>query len=59
MKTPEYEERDVRALDEAGGYYSRHVAAMTSERLHDKSAIAAELARVPRTMPILFSPTRR
>lgn len=43
QKQPEnlYDERDVEALDE---YYTRHVEAMTREGLHDKSAIAAELA---------------
>lgn len=40
---PEYAMRDTVALDEAGGFYSRHVSAMTTEALHDKSAIAAEL----------------
>ena len=36
--------RDLRELDQAGGYYCRHVDAMTSEKLHNKSDIAAELA---------------
>lgn len=36
-----YAERDPMAL---GDYYVRHVAAMTSEELHAKAAIAAELA---------------
>lgn len=31
-------------LDEDGGYYYRHVHAMTKEDLHCKSDIAAELA---------------
>lgn len=31
-------------LDAAGGYYCRHVAAMTEEGLHSKADIAAELA---------------
>ena len=39
-----YAERDVDALDEQGGYYFRHVDAMTREGLHSKSQIAAELA---------------
>lgn len=39
-----YAERDAQALDEAGGYYSKHVVAMTSEKIHGKSDIAAELA---------------
>jgi hypothetical protein len=38
-----YAERAAHELDEAGNYYARHVAAMTSEGLHSKSAIAAEL----------------
>ena len=37
------EERDIKQLDILGGYYGRHVSAMTSEGLHRKSAIAAEL----------------
>lgn len=40
----QYLERDAQALDEAGGYYTRHVCAMTRERLDAKSDIAAELA---------------
>lgn len=36
-----YAERDI---DELGDYYAKHVSAMTTERLHSKSAIAAELA---------------
>ncbi len=40
----QYAERDVMALDRAGGYYSRHVRAMTAEGLQSKSDIAAELA---------------
>ena len=39
----EYANRDIRALDSAGNYYSKHVEAMTTEGLHDKSDIAAEL----------------
>lgn len=38
-----YRERDAWELDKAGGYYSRHVMAMTSEGLHSKGDIAAEL----------------
>ena len=41
-----YEARSVihpRVLDEAGGYYARHVEHMTSEWLHKKSDIAMEL----------------
>lgn len=40
----QYAERDIMALDEEGGYYCKHVGAMTSEGLHDKGDIAAELA---------------
>lgn len=40
-----YTERDIMALDEAGNYYCKHVSAMTSEKLHSKSDIAAELAQ--------------
>ena len=39
----QYAERDIESLDEAGGFYSRHVSAMTGEGLHTKSSIAAEL----------------
>ena len=39
----QYDERDASALDESGGYYIRHVSAMTKEGLHSKSDIAAEL----------------
>lgn len=38
-----YRERNAWELDQAGGYYSRHVMAMTSEGLHSKGDIAAEL----------------
>ena len=38
-----YNERDIMALDEAGGFYCQHISAMTSEQLHSKSDIAAEL----------------
>lgn len=31
-------------LDRAGGYYSKHVSAMTGEALHTKSDIAEQLA---------------
>lgn len=40
----QYGERAIDELDFAGGYYSRHVNAMTAEGLNSKSAIAAELA---------------
>lgn len=39
-----YGNRDVMALDEEFGFYSRHVSAMTVENLYSKSDIAAELA---------------
>lgn len=39
----EYKKRDHMALDDAGRYYIRHVSAMTGEKLHAKSEIAAEL----------------
>lgn len=39
----EYAKRDMEALDVAGGFYCRHISAMTTERLERKSAIAAEL----------------
>ncbi len=38
-----YAERDIEELDDRGGYYFRHVSAMTGEQLHSKSDIAAEL----------------
>lgn len=38
-----YRQRDAWELDKEGGYYSRHVMAMTSEGLHSKGDIAAEL----------------
>lgn len=43
MSTKQYAERDAEALDDNGGYYFRHVSAMTGESLHNKSDIAAEL----------------
>ena len=39
----QYAERNPIELDKAGGYYIRHVSAMTGEKLHAKSAIAEEL----------------
>lgn len=39
----QYAERDLMAMDFAGDHYCRHVSAMTSEQLHSKSDIAAEL----------------
>lgn len=38
-----YANRDIMKLDELGKYYCNHVSAMTREKLHDKSDIAAEL----------------
>ena len=40
----QYAHRDIMGIDKAGGYYCRHVSAMTGEGLHSKSDIAAELA---------------
>jgi hypothetical protein len=40
----EYADRDAQELDKDGGYYCRHVMAMTAERLHSKRDIACELA---------------
>ena len=42
--TKQYARRNPMVLDKAGGYYVRHVMAMTREGLHAKSHIAAELA---------------
>lgn len=39
-----YAKRNPLDLDSAGGYYTRHLSAMTAEALDRKSAIAAELA---------------
>lgn len=44
--TPEkklYSKRNAIELDAAGGYYFKHVLAMTAEDLHSKSDIAMEL----------------
>lgn len=43
MKDKQYALRNVMELDEAGGYYCRHVYAMTGEQLHSKGDIASEL----------------
>lgn len=43
MKTL-YGERDVEELDEVHNLYCKHINAMTTEGLHSKSSIAAELA---------------
>lgn len=40
----QYGQRDPIALEKAGGYFTRHMQAMTAEGLFDKSAIAEELA---------------
>ena len=40
----QYADRNCIDLDEAGGYYCRHIMAMTKEGLHDKTDIACELA---------------
>lgn len=40
----QYAERDIMTLDELGNHYGTHVQAMTTEKLHSKSDIAAELA---------------
>jgi hypothetical protein len=39
-----YKDRDIEMLDEKGNYYIHHISALTSEGLHGKSEIAAELA---------------
>jgi hypothetical protein len=39
----QYAQRDLMGMDYAGNHYCRHVSAMTSEQLHSKSDIAAEL----------------
>lgn len=43
MMENQYAERDAYELDVAGGYYCRHVSAMTREGLDRKGDIAAEL----------------
>ena len=44
------EERDPMGLDEDGGFYSKHVMAMTVEKLHSKAKIAAELGHRDRVI---------
>lgn len=44
MKFYDVGNRDIMGQDEQGGYYFRHVNALTAEALHSKSDIAAELA---------------
>ncbi len=39
-----YPAQDPAELDKAGGYYVKHVAAMTTEGLHGKGEIAEQLA---------------
>lgn len=52
-----YKKRCIEGLDEAGGFYCKHVLAMTEEGLHDKSDIAAELGyrdmQMKKLIPIL------
>lgn len=50
----EYKERDPMALDAAGGYYFRHVSAMTGEKLHSKADIAAELGHRDMVIDVLL-----
>jgi hypothetical protein len=53
----QYAERDIEAL---GAFYMRHLEAMTAERLHSKSDIAAELAwRDKRIMELLLEKAAR
>jgi len=54
MKEKQYDERDAFKLDIAGGYYGRHVQAMTREKLHSKSDIAAELGHRDMTIDELL-----
>ena len=44
QKNKQYAEREYDELDFAGGYYSRHIYAMTAEDLNAKHRIAGELA---------------
>lgn len=44
MKCYNVGNRDIMEQDKKGGYYFRHVLALTAEALHSKSDIAAELA---------------
>lgn len=43
MSKKEYPEICPMELDEVGGYYAKHVSAMTAEELHSKSDIAIQL----------------
>ena len=38
-----YAERDIISMDKSGNFYCQHISAMTGEKLHSKSDIAAEL----------------
>lgn len=38
-----YADRDIELLDKCGDFHFKHLIAMTGEKLHNKSAIAAEL----------------
>lgn len=40
----QYADRNCMDLDEDGGYYFRHIMAITKEGLHNKTDIACELA---------------
>lgn len=40
----QYGDRDIMGMDKTGNYFSRHMSAMTGERLEEKADIAAELA---------------
>lgn len=51
-----YAERDIDVL---GGYYINHASAMTTEKLHSKSAIAAELAYRDMQIATLAADARR
>lgn len=46
----QYENRNAMDLDVSGGFYCRHVSAMTAEGLDTKSAIAAELGHRDRVI---------
>ena len=50
----EYARRDIESLDEVGGFYSRHVSAMTREGLFTKADIAAELGHRDMVISELF-----
>lgn len=49
----QYAQRDAAELDSEGGYYMRHVMAMTREGLHSKADIAAELGHRDRVIDAL------